>query len=151
MHKFCALCGVVVLLALCSRPAKQPSAGNLKAHLRKNSSLQFHIELTDSDDALKSAARHRLQLPPATGELVRLIGWTHAQNEPSHCKRATEIEREGQREGGGQRERERGGETEVTCVPAQLGDTLHCNCHWIPPPLELPCMLFCCCSHCRAL
>jgi hypothetical protein len=34
--------------------------------MRKSSSLQFHIELTDSDDVMKSAAHHRHQLPPAT-------------------------------------------------------------------------------------
>jgi hypothetical protein len=34
--------------------------------MRKSSSLQFHIELTDSDEVLKSAARHKHQLPPAT-------------------------------------------------------------------------------------
>jgi hypothetical protein len=34
--------------------------------MRKSSSLQFHIELTDSDEVMRSAARHKHQLPPAT-------------------------------------------------------------------------------------
>uniref|UniRef100_A0A383W9J7 Uncharacterized protein n=1 Tax=Tetradesmus obliquus TaxID=3088 RepID=A0A383W9J7_TETOB len=47
-------------------PTRQASSSSLKGHMRKSSSLQFHIELTDSDEVMRSAARHKHQLPPAT-------------------------------------------------------------------------------------
>lgn len=51
---------------LLCRPTRQASSSSLKGHMRKSSSLQFHIELTDSDEVMRSAARHKHQLPPAT-------------------------------------------------------------------------------------
>jgi hypothetical protein len=54
------------LLRLLCRPTKTASSSSLKGHMRKSSSLQFHIELTDTDEVMRSAARHKHQLPPAT-------------------------------------------------------------------------------------
>ncbi|KAF6262581.1 hypothetical protein COO60DRAFT_1495678 [Scenedesmus sp. NREL 46B-D3] len=58
----------VVQHVLKTRVYRMPSrpAGSVKGHMRKTSSLQFLIELTDSDEVMRSVARHKHQLPPAT-------------------------------------------------------------------------------------